>query len=509
MERDLFLAAMIKNSVQNLENKIDFPRFGVSGVGGSSPSLTRLWDSVGKTAQVGTDGDNTAVVNDFDGYAPFNRRKCVGSWGVVGGKPCFTPQAYQGDADYTEDGSKGDYVCVDVRPFYWYESADKSVIGVSAGKQQGWSIHPVCVEKATGNVREHTYLPCYALAKKNGKAVSLPGLRNECGNYKGLWDAARTYDSDAAAFAILEPSDVDHYEWLLQTIEFATTNSNSVMYGALSMRWAATDTFDCITPTTGVVPAACGGAYVIGQNVYIGASYGAAVYATHKLTAKAKCDADGTPNENGSYYLLTVEAYDDTPALTPATQYQTASRPWSTGACSGVSTPSGSPVSNSSGLYPCRYRWRENPWGNQAMTCVDLMNKRIGNESDGYTLEWYHLPDPMSYYPTSTSKPDAADLDADWTLLAVTQETYADGYIKKEDADPLYPHVRIPVNTQDASTGTFFCDYAYLVSGTAVRSVRRRGLLSYGANGGARFVNANTAPSYAIANYGGGLFFAQ
>lgn len=50
---------------------------------------------------------------------------------------------------------------------------------------------------------------------------------------------------------------------------------------------------------------------------------------------------------------------------------------------------------------------------------------------------------------------------------------------------------------------------ANLVSGNAVRSVRRRGNLNNGANGGARYVNANNAPSNANANYGGGLFPIQ
>ena len=50
MERDLFLAALFKRQIKNLESKIDFPRYGVSGVGGSSATLTRLWDAVGKTA---------------------------------------------------------------------------------------------------------------------------------------------------------------------------------------------------------------------------------------------------------------------------------------------------------------------------------------------------------------------------------------------------------------------------------------------------------------------------
>ena len=94
-------------------------KFGVSGVGGSSPTLTRLWDAAGLTVTPGT--DQAAGASGFDNYAPFNRRKCVGSWTVENGKAVFTPQAYYGDADYTEDGTMGDYVAVDQPPVYWYE----------------------------------------------------------------------------------------------------------------------------------------------------------------------------------------------------------------------------------------------------------------------------------------------------------------------------------------------------------------------------------------------------
>ena len=36
-------------------------RYGVSGVGQEASALTRIWDAVGMTAQVRTDGDNSAM----------------------------------------------------------------------------------------------------------------------------------------------------------------------------------------------------------------------------------------------------------------------------------------------------------------------------------------------------------------------------------------------------------------------------------------------------------------
>lgn len=508
------------------ESEVSYaPMFGVSGVGGSAPALTRLWDAVGKTATPGT--DTVEAQSDFDMYEPFARRKCVGTWTLDGTKAKFNVAAYEGDADYTEDGSIGDYVAVEVNPVYWYESEDKSIIGVSASNHPGWQLHPVCTD-AEGQPRAHTYLPVYALALKNGKAVSLPGYQNEFSSYKGMWDKARTYgDGSLKNCTILEPSAVDHYEWLLQTIEFATQNMQTVMQGAVSMRYAS----DAITAAPAanklVLTAAIGNEYCVGQSFYVGAAHGdtpSGVSAYNCIVSKDKCDADGTPNEGGSYWLITYDGTDRTASITPGTT-KIGSRPWINGATQGyahgvgaVLGHTGSPVSNTSGKYPMRYRWRENTYGNQNMTCLDLMDVRVP-VGDSFKLSWYHNPylqheGAAKYYPSSTSKPDVTDLgnaNTGWELLGVETpvESYKDGYIKEEAADQRYPHVRVPVLTIGGSATTFACDYANLVNSSVVRAVRRRGTLYYGAASGPRYVNANAAPSYAHWYYGAGLFMTQ
>ena len=506
----------------------EYPKYGVSGVGGSSTTLTRLWDSVNKTATAGTDA--AAGSSDFDTLPPFNRKKCVGSWSVVNGKAVFTPQAYYGDVDYAEDGSMGDYVAVEVPPVYWYEDKSTGTIGVSPGPHPGWQPHPVCMDK-DGHVREKTYLPCYALALKDGHAVSLPGYQNYFGGYKDNWDQARTYGDGTSFvnFAIIEPSAVDHYEWLMQTIEFATGNMQGVMNGAVSMRYAA----DAITAAPAankiVVTGTIGDNFVVGQSIYIGAAQGdnpstkGAAY--NCITAIQNCDADGTLNESGTYRLITYDGTDRTSGITAGTTI-VASRPWITGAtqgyASGVSAVlghTGSPVSNSSGKYPMVYRWRENVYGNQNMTCLDLMDVRVADGESDYKLQWYFHPElqgkgAAAYYPSTTSKPDLTDLTTaanGWKLLGVEtpKESYRDGYIKEESADDRWPHVRVPTLTTGGSATTYYCDYAYLVSSTVVRAVRRRGSLNSGAASGPRYVTAISAPSNANWNYGSGLFFVQ
>ena len=502
-------------------------RFGVSGVGGSSPTLTRLWDAEGKTATPGTDQE--AGHSDFDNYAPFNRRKCVGSWSIVDGKAIFNVQAYEGDADYAEDGSKGDYVAVDQPPVYWYEDKENDILGVSGNAHPGWNPHQACVD-AEGNVRAHTYLPAYALALKDGHAVSLPGYHNYFGHYQGNWEAARTY-GDGSTFvnhAIIEPSAVDHLEWLLQTIEFAPQNMQTVMEGATEMAYNAKHKITGAPAANKIVlTAAIGDLFVVGQTIYIGSAHDATpsgVDAYNCITAIENCDEDGTLNASGTYRLITYDGTDRTESITAGTTV-VATRPWITGATQGYASGvpavlghTGSPVSNTDKKHPMLYRWRENVYGNQNMTCLDLMNRRIADGSS-YHVSWYHNPElqhkgAAKYYPSSSSKPDATDLTSDstgWEVLGVETpvSSYANGYIKEESADERWPHVRVPTLTKGGSATTYFCDYAFLVNSYAVRAVRRRGNVIYGAYYGPRYVDASAAPSYAHWAYGSGLYFVQ
>ena len=500
-------------------------KFGVSGVGGSSPTLTRLWDAAGLTVTPGT--DQAAGASGFDNYAPFNRRKCVGSWTVENGKAVFTPQAYYGDADYTEDGTMGDYVAVDQPPVYWYEDKENGILGVSGNAASGFEPHPACVD-AYGNVRAHTYLPCYALAQKDGHAVSLPGYHNFAGTYRGNWNAARSYgDGSAFAnFAIIEPSAVDHLEWLLQTIEFATQDMNTVMMGAISMRYSTDVIVAAPAANKFVLTAAAGNVYVVGQAIAIGgAQWGGYELTKYRnIVSIEPCNEDGTPNASGTHRLITYDGADYSASITPGTT-AIYSRPWITGATQGyapnvpaVLGHTGSPVSNSDAKHPMLYRWRENVYGNQNMTCLDLMDVRVEVGTEEYKLQWYHNPELQTkgaakYFPSADGKPDAADLvEANgWMLLGVEtpKDSYVNGYIKEESADERWPHVRVPTLTKGASATTYSCDYASLVHSYVVRAVRRRGYLSDGRNSGPRFVSAFIAPSTAYWAYGSGLFFVQ
>lgn len=495
-------------------NEVEHKRFGVSGVGQSSPTLTRLYDAVGMTATPGT--DVTEGSSDFDNFAPFNRRKCVGNWTAGTNKAVFNVQAYEGDADYAEDGSMGDYVAVEVEPFYYYDQ--DGILAVSTYQWPGYKIHPVCVDY-DGNIRAKTYLPVYALAQDaNGKAVSLPGYQNQRGGYNDLRNYAKTYsDTGAAAYAMIEPSAVWHYEWLLMTIEFATTNMQSIMNGAVSMRYAD-DKIVAVPGANMIVVGSIGSNFVVGQTIYMGASYGASVNVRteyNRITAIDKCNADGTLNPSGSYYRFTYDGTDRSASIVVNT-WAVSTRPWCTGATAGfapgvnaVKGHTGSPVNNTNGKYPMRYRWRENVYGNQNMTTLDLADLRVA-DGESFHLDWYFLADPRKYIPFGNyGKADIQNTAKGWVKLGVNTPVanYVSNYVKELIADATYPWVKIPVT--GATSTTYFCDYAALVNSTEVRCVRRGGLVNGGAYAGPCYFSAHDHVSNASWLFGATLYMLQ
>jgi hypothetical protein len=505
----------LASRVDAIEEAEGLHRYGVSGIGQAASALTRLWDAVGMTAQVGTDGDNSNIINNFDDVTPFNRRKCVGNWTLVHGVPVFHVHAYLGDENYTEDGSEGDYVAVEC-PRAYYILKD-GVLGVSAHQWPGWRPFDIfCRNHNPEDTMPFVYLPAYALAKKDGKAVSLPGLDNLQGNYKELMDACRTYDGGSlGGNAFLQPMAVNFYEWALYTVEFAQQNCQSIMYGCGSLRHNNDDRATLRSDGRWLLnnwqTARVVGEYISLQPTTVDIN-SSTYYASHKITALTRCDADGNASSNGTYTLMEVEDLGVERTYEIGSDYRIAARPYRTGACNGVSTPSGSPVSNTNGYYPMKYRWRENVFSNQYKTIADLFNKRVGTGDSDYYLEWYYLPSPENYTPSGASKPDATDLATD-AFVKLDVETahanYANGYIKSKKYSEEYPDIWIAFETTGATASTYYADYAYLVASIVVRAVRLGGNWLSGAFDGFSYFYAYSAPSSGLASYGGDLFINQ
>lgn len=483
------------------------PKYGVSGVGGSSPTLTRLWDAVGLTAAVGT--DTQTAKNDFDNLPPFNRRKCVGTWSEpdATGKAHFTVKAYADEPGYTEDGSMGDYVAVEVEPFYYIQDMKNGIWGVSPKYQPGWKIHPVCINKKDKTVREKTYLPCYHMGLKDngttGAGMSLSGLYPVGNSYYQLKTYAHTYNEAG----YLEPAEVRNYEQLLFTIEFATTNCQSIMAGATSMPMS--DTQNCALASeeatnSVVVTAAIGNNFVVGQNILLttGSVWGlsgALAKDVNKITTIENCTEDGTVDTAGTYRKIT---FDGTPRTVTTTTH-IVSRPWTNGACNTVKTPSGSLTNNTNGKYPMRYRWRENLWGNLYSTSNDLFD--VFNKTD---IDYYYLTD-NTWMPEAATNPTEDELKANPFIKLSPKCDNKTGAIKTLTSDDTYPYCTIPTDVT-GTTGTYYCDNMWLVNDTVpVRSFRFGCYLSDGVLAGLFAVSARLAPSSAIWRFGGGLFLEQ
>ena len=374
----------------------------------------------------------------------------------------------------------------------------------------GWKPHPICLN-VDGTIRAKTYLPCYSLALKDGVAVSLPGYQNEWGTYYSLMTSVKTYN----AAAVLEPSIVRHYEWLLFTIEYANTNCQAIMAGASGMAYSASETIALEAANTNavVVTAAIGNKFVVGQTIYIGTTHStsAAIADLNVITNIQNCLDNGTIDAGGTYRLIT---FDGT-ARSVTTATTISSRPWMTGACNSVLTPSGSPSGStapaSATLYPMRYRYRENIWGNQYSTLFDLFANLIGSDTveDPYKLEWYYCVD-NSYNPANINKPDITDLGTESFIKLPQTTEHVSGYIKTIVMDSDNPCVITPTVQTGASATQYYSDYAYIVNGTtSVRAVRLGGYPNYGAIDGVLNFHAHLAPSTASWHYGGGLFMPQ
>ncbi len=481
------------------------PIYSVSGVGGANTTLTRTDNAVGLTAAAGT--DTTAPVNDFDTLAPFNRRKCVGFWSQpdASGKAKFTVKAYAGDPDYAEDGTMGDYVAIEVKPLWFRQDLTAGEIAVSPVPQfgNGWQIHPLCLGD-NKRIRAVTYGPCYNLAQNaEGHAVTLPGLYPSAGSYKALEDICKTYGGGNSAARLL-PEAWFHYNWLLFTIEYATTHAQSVMFGAANMPLSET-AYKVTASGTDVnfviTTAATGDKFKVGQAIYLESNVWA-VSATGQncITAIEKCTEDGTLAADGTYRKIT---FDGAARTVTAGTTNIASRPWKTGSCNSVLTPSGSPISNTSGLYPMRYRYWENFWGCQFNTVHDSFCYL-----DSDKIVWYKLTD-AGWVPASTSSPTKAELDSDSFVKLTPTSPDTSGYIKTLTPDPTYPEHLIPTAV-GATADTFFADQAWLKNGTVgVRSFRKGSYVNTGTSGGSSSAYASYAPSRSYFNFGGGLYFNQ
>jgi hypothetical protein len=419
--------------------------YGVSWSGASSPTLTRTDNAVGMVAAAGV--DSGVVTNNFD-----------------------TAEIYKDIIDGVTD-SYGN-VFVRIPKFY----IEKTAVGAA----RTWRIS----KQPFGNA----YLPaCFANAAyvdvgkynayKNGtklesKSGLAPYVNDTIVNFRTFAqnNGAGYYQMDIHVHDILRT---------LFYVEFATLNSQSIMNGWVNGQYAATHLATVAESAVNriIVANANAALYAVGQTISIGTSqggnqifYGRAItgITTYDGLNKAIAFDGGTVNIAIGNYL-----------------YNTG---WISGFSASIAAKSGSPVSNSNGLYPCMYRGVENPWGS-VYQFIDGVN--IAADYQAWVCRT-----PASY---------ASNLFAAPYVQLGYANANTDGYPEVMGLDPNNPFAEFPI-TLGGANNTYYSDYYYRATGQRIAFLG--GYWTDGASAGLSCWRPNDASSGATISFSGRLLKA-
>lgn len=426
------IESMLKvlNTNRPKEWGVRFPLYSV----GSNPKGERLGDAVGLVANVGT--DSATAYNDFDYLMPWKSRRVNGHWD---GKD-FIITAVEGEPNFAVDGSNGSVYAERHLFYYKYVFTDTYYeIWISDQHLDGYEI-PERFINIDKSIMQTYYYPCYRISRdSSGNPVSVSGKDVMLSlSYSGYKTLARKLGTN---FHIETTKDRQINE-LLFYVEFATRNSQDIMYGAANMRYNADD-LATVATTNGnkfICSNSVAGNYVVGQTIVIGSTKnGSEIANNRRITAIETHDAS-----NKAIVF-------DGAAVNVAVGNFISSRCWFSGGTDKVLTPSGSSVSNSSGRYQMRYRYVEDLWGNQWAIIADVLIK---------DHQAYVCKDPTKFADSITS-----DYEKVGYVNAAT-----DGWTKELGWDKAHPYVRLPFVVGGSNT-TYFCDYYWQNGGLRVACV--------------------------------------
>ena len=401
---------------------------------GSNAAGVRTHDAIGMVANAGV--DDQLVQNDFDNVSFFQRPRCLVYHDSAGKAQVM---AYEGEPGFNLEGAifapytEKAQVFYEQKPFYW--NGDLDWPQVSATPLEGFELAPMFK-----NPVDKVYLPSYWLGLDNGKACSLSGAHPEYNSINGSMATARLYH----ARAHLETMAVRISEYVLQLVEFATRDVQTVMTGAMSNRYNGDDI--SILAEDGVnrivMANASADQFVVGQTICIGTTKNGSNIATRVvITAIDVYDASSK-----------AISFDGPPLNIPLGAF-ISTRAWRNGATDIVKASSGSPVSNSNGKYPCIWRGKVDPWAMAYSGISDVLIQRsgAGTVEDPYTYNAYQLEDPTLY--------NNGVIDENWKKVDYNLSS-SDGYVTQMGKDPKSPAVRMPTAVGGAST-TYYASYYY------------------------------------------------
>ena len=407
------------NKIENTLQDFKLKKYGVKFTG-SNPVGKRTHDAVGMVANVGVDSE--VVVNDFDSVPFYNRPVCCGVHDENGN---FIVNAYEGEPGFTRDGSNGD-VYYECTPFYWNGSFEEPV--VSAIEFEGSKLAPMF-----DSPDKKVYLPCYwASLTSDGKYRSISGQYPEWSSLNGHMEKCRKTNINAHT----ETIKAHMTEYILQLVEFATKDLQTIMMGVCNMVWEHTDkvaTQETTNQNYIVIAKDKAKSYVVGQTITNSGSWNN----NRRVITKIEDQAD----TNAYIYFENQEP------LSVKAGVKISSFPYKTGATDKVKASSGSAVSNTDGKHQCKWRGKEAPWAEGFSGLCDILRK-IEEDGNHYP---YLLKDPKKY--------NNGILTGDYVKLDYTLPK-ENGYAKTLGVNPKYPYAAI-TNEIGASSNTYLSAYYY------------------------------------------------
>lgn len=433
---------------------------------GSTAAGVRTHDAVGMVAGVGV--DNQPAVNDFDNIDLFNRPRC-NIYHDAQGNPIV--MAYEGEPGFNLEGAVfppyADMASVfyECKPCAWNGSFDEPQ--VTGTPREGFELFECFSDWNTP-----IYLPSYWMAMKDNKAVSISGTFPSQGSLNDHMTNARTYHDNAHT----ETMAAHMYEYVLQLVEFATRDVQTIMMGASNNRYNEDDTISTVeSDTVFTTTAAIGALFVAGQTICIGSAKNG-----ENRTASVVIESIVT---DGSVSTFTLRS----PVPTMAQGDYLSTRAWINGATDIIVASSGSLVSNMDGKHPCIWRGKVDPWANAFSSICDILIERTGEDTAEapYVYTPHYLTDPTKY--------SSGEITADYIKLNLSLPG-TDGYAKSLAVDKRFKSIGL-TDGLGASNATYYLAAYYYYPRYAVCVVSVGGLWNSGRLCSPVFFSCFFAPS--------------
>ena len=440
------LALAKRHTNAALESSMIAKIYGVRWDKGPSPTLIRTHDAVGMVAAAGVGGG--LVTNAFDNAQIFREIGSVVD--TLGNVFIRIPKIYIRKTDgvnfKTWEVSKHRYPGFYLPWCFWDFVNQRELPYIDVGKHKG---------TIDGSNRLESKPNLYPLISRN--IVQFRGYAQ----------------ANGAGYQQLDIHVMD----LLQTlfyVEFATLNSQAIMWGFTTGQYTATHLATVAENGTNriIVANAHADLYRVGQPISIGTSQGGnQIFYGRTITAIAVYD--------GANKAITFDGAPVNIAIGNML-YNTG---WKNGFSSGIAAKSGSLTAND-GKYPCVYRGIESPWGDvyQFVDGVNINEHQawVAKNADDYASNVFASPYEQLDYINSN----------------------ANGFVSATGYDPDRPFAALPTGVTAGNT-TYYSDYYYQATGQ--RIAHFGGLWNAGVSAGLSLWILSYASSAASVYLGGRL----